>query len=321
MCAAVRQIGEIFNVRNVAEQLVSEIQNDFEIAEQSVKSLKTELKAIWLDCVDCCTDETGEKTGLYVGAGTGAPNLIMQEAGMKNVFAGTDGSWTCATASDILAAKPDVMIIVDAAWDTAMSKIDFLHNHSDFCDADFVKGADYISIPFSASTLGPRNGAAALDMALAAIHVTTGSTTVDFKSGVNFISPDALEKRTVGLRCPVDASSIKYSENREVTYASCGVQHTLSKTPSRVVTMNQGVTEFIFAMGLADKMVGTAYLDDAIWPKYADAYKSIPVLSSSYPDEATIMGAKPTLFLAHMGVHFARKLARISVVEFLVTPQ
>ena len=216
MYAAVRQIGEIFNVRNVAEQLVSEIQNDFEIAEQSVKSLKTELKAIWLDCVDCCTDETGEKTGLYVGAGTGAPNLIMQEAGMKNVFAGTDGSWTCATASDILATKPDVMIIVDAAWDTAMSKIDFLHNHSDFCDADFVKGADYISIPFSASTLGPRNGAAALDMALAAIHVTTGSTTVDFKSGVNFISPDALEKRTVGLRCPVDASSIKYSEEAKL---------------------------------------------------------------------------------------------------------
>ena len=95
----------------------------------------------------------------------------------------------------------------------------------------------------------------------------------------------------------------------------------LAKHLLRVVTMNQGVTEFMLAMGLADKMVGTAYLDDAIWPKYADAYKSIPVLSSSYPDEATIMGAKPDFILGSYGSAFREKTSRISVVEFLVTPQ
>ena len=44
-------------------------------------------------------------------------------------------------------------------------------------------------------------------------------------------------------------------------------------------------------------MVGTAYLDDAIWPRYAAAYNSIPVLSSSYPTEAQIMAVNPDFIL------------------------
>lgn len=203
--AAIRQIGDIFNERAVAEQLVSEIRNDFDIAEQFVLSLGTTLKTVWLDCVDCCDDDSGNR-GLFVGAGTGAPNLIMKEAGMSNVFADVEGSWACVNASTILDLNPDVMVVVDAAWDTAISKIDFLHNHTEFCTTDFVQFADYITIPFSASTLGPRNGVAALDMVSAALHVTTGSMTLNFKSGVKFLDPEELETQTAGLLCPFDAS-------------------------------------------------------------------------------------------------------------------
>ena len=74
-----------------------------------------------------------------------------------------------------------------------------------------------------------------------------------------------------------------------VTYTNCGVSHTLTSAPSRVVTMTQGTTEIMLAMGLEDKMVGTAYLDDAIWPRYATEYNNIPVLSSSYPTESQIL--------------------------------
>eukprot|EP01052_Picozoa_sp_SAG31_P011418 SAG31_NODE_644_length_13275_cov_39.464633_14_plen_225_part_00 len=78
-----------------------------------------------------------------------------------------------------------------------------------------------------------------------------------------------------------------------VTYESCGVSRTISESPSRVITMNQGVTEFFLAMGLEARMVGTAYLDDFIWPEYAAAYATIPVLASGYPNETTIMDANP----------------------------
>ena len=112
------------------------------------------------------------------------------------------------------------------------------------------------------------------------------------------------------------ARLLNCESQREVTYTSCGVQHTLTKTPSRVVTMNQGVTEFMLAMGLADKMVGTAYLDDAIWPKYAGAYSGIPVLSSSYPDEATLMSAEPDFLLGSYASAYREKTCTDDVVEF-----
>ena len=44
-------------------------------------------------------------------------------------------SWSCVTLTDIVAADPDVMIVVAAAFDTSMEKIDFMHNHSLFCSA------------------------------------------------------------------------------------------------------------------------------------------------------------------------------------------
>lgn len=197
--AAIRQVGEIFNVQPVANQLISEIRNDFYIAETALASLSGEagLRAVWFDCIGCCDDDQ-----LFVGAGAGAPNLIMQEAGMINVFSQLDGSWACVDIPTIMAAEPDVMIVVDAMWDTAVEKIVFLHNHSAFCTAGFVQHADYIIIPFSASTLGPRNGAAALDMASATIHLITGSVRMDFESGVSFFDPQILMNRTANLQCP-----------------------------------------------------------------------------------------------------------------------
>ena len=213
---AITQMGAIFNVPHVAKQLVSEIRNDFSIAEQALANSGHKLNAVWLDCVGCCGDPWADEYGnvnelLFVGAGTGAPNLIMHESGLTNMFAALEGGWACVNASDVLAAEPDVMIIVDAAWDTAISKIDYLHGRSDFCGARFVQQADYIKIPFSASTLGPRNGAAALDMVAAAIHVTTGDATMNFQSGVDFFEPEVLAERTASLLCPVELQKVAYT--------------------------------------------------------------------------------------------------------------
>ena len=112
---------------------------------------------------------------------------------------------------DIIDADPDVFVIVDASWDSAVGKIDYLHNHTDFCGMRAVQKADYIKIQFSASTLGPRNGVAALDMVAAAIHVTTGDATMNFQSGVDFFDPEMLAAHTAGLLCPVKLDELEYS--------------------------------------------------------------------------------------------------------------
>ena len=47
--------------------------------------------------------------------------------------------------------------------------------------------------------------------------------------------------------------------------------------------MNQGMTEFLLAMGLEDSMAGTAYIDDEIWPRYEKAYKKVTTCVTRNP--------------------------------------
>ena len=102
-------------------------------------------------------------------------DCTLSRSGLTNAFADRPGSWYCVSLQDIIDADPDVFVIVDASWDSAVGKLDYLHNHSDYCNLRAVQEAEYIKIQFSASTLGPRNGAAALDIVSAALHVITGS--------------------------------------------------------------------------------------------------------------------------------------------------
>ena len=323
---AITQLGRIFNVRTVARQLISEIKNDFLVAEKTLASAPGKaLTAIWLDCITCCSKEAvpsarcrdsnrvayqihakGTHTRanhdapvrtpfaqVMVGAGAGGPQLVMQQSGLTNLFPDLPGSFKCVPIADVIALDPDVMVLVEAGFNPSLDKIRWLYNHTDFCQKRYVQHADYIKVPFSASSLGPRNGAAALDIVTAALHVTTGGgsgSAMNFQSGVGFFDPEVLAADTADLRCPVDLALVKYAKT---SYTSCGITHTLDRVPERVVTLNQGVTEFMLAMGLEDKMAGTAYLDDEIWPRYAAAFSKIPILSNTYPDEQTLMSVSP----------------------------
>ena len=75
--------------------------------------------------------------------------MHLQEAGLTNIFAESEGGWVCVNASDVISAAPDVAVIIDANWDLALSKIDYLHNRSDFCAMPFVLQADYIKVSAS----------------------------------------------------------------------------------------------------------------------------------------------------------------------------
>ncbi|PIE79997.1 MAG: putative F420-0 ABC transporter substrate-binding protein [Chloroflexi bacterium] len=78
-----------------------------------------------------------------------------------------------------------------------------------------------------------------------------------------------------------------------VTIDNCGLSITYDAPPEHAVTMNQAATELMLALGLEDKMVGTAYIDDEILPEYADAYASVPVLSDKYPSQEVLFASEP----------------------------
>ncbi|WP_328971806.1 ABC transporter substrate-binding protein [Streptomyces sp. NBC_00239] len=77
------------------------------------------------------------------------------------------------------------------------------------------------------------------------------------------------------------------------TVDNCGVKTTFKAAPARAVTMNQHATELLLALGLQDRIVGTAYLDDSVQPRFRAAYDGIKVLAEEYPSKEVLLGANP----------------------------
>lgn len=204
-----RTLGGVFGVD--VEPIIDGMLADFAQASSlvSTNTNGAQLKTLWLDCVGRCCD--GDPNQVFVGGGSGVPHMLMVEAGLTNIFADRSGSWVCVNVSDVQAAAPDVIVVAHAAWDLAATKIRWLYNDPAFCGMEVLTKARLVSIPFSATTLSPRNGPAALDLARAALHVRDGSDTSGMQSGVCFFSPSDLETHTAPLRCPVDPQLVAYS--------------------------------------------------------------------------------------------------------------
>lgn len=210
-----RAMGKIFNVD--PEPLITVMKSDFEKAGKLVSANAAALnekpfKVVWLDCINCCDKDTvtDDEPTFFVGGGTGAPNLLMKEAGLTNAFASKTGGWVCVKQKDIVAQDPDAIVLVDAAWDLAKKKVDKLYNTKEFCELKAVKGASFVKIPFSATTLSPRNGPAALDLAVVSLHVRLGIKGKFGTSGVDFFDAKALVKDTEKSLCPLQLKAVPY---------------------------------------------------------------------------------------------------------------
>jgi len=202
-----RRIGSLFKID--AEPLIQEMKNDFDLAQElvSVATDKKPLTAVWVDCVWDC----GKREEIYVGAGSGTPNMLMEEAGLTNVFKDRPGLWVYVNGSDIVEKNPDVFILVDWKRDPALeTKVTWLHSDEQFCGLDALKAARYITVPFSASGAGPRNGATALDLATAALLVKQGLEISTQKSGVSSFKPEVLEQHTKGMVCSMKKENLVY---------------------------------------------------------------------------------------------------------------
>lgn len=92
---------------------------------------------------------------------------------------------------------------------------------------------------------------------------------------------------------------------QEAIVQSCGGAFTYDAAPERAVTLNQQATEVMLALGLEDRMVGTAYMDDAILPQWKDAYNNVPILAEKYPAREVVITADPDFLFAGFASAFA----------------
>ncbi|MDT9684243.1 ABC transporter substrate-binding protein [Streptomyces sp. TRM76323] len=90
-----------------------------------------------------------------------------------------------------------------------------------------------------------------------------------------------------------------------VTVDNCGVRTTYEEPPSRVVTIHQHPAELMLALGLGDRMVGTAFPDSAVLPELRKDYESIPQLAEKEPSFETVLEAEPDLVYGGYGSAFA----------------
>ncbi|WP_028047087.1 putative F420-0 ABC transporter substrate-binding protein [Cellulomonas sp. URHE0023] len=154
----IREVATIFGVPDRAEALIA----DERATLSSVTKPAEKTTALWYS--------SGSDTP-YVGAGIGAPQMMMDAAGLTNIFADVHDTWTPAGWESIVAADPSVIVLVDASWNTAASKIQLLEANPATAQLSAVQNHRYLTIPFAASEAGVRNAEAvkSLDDQLAAL--------------------------------------------------------------------------------------------------------------------------------------------------------
>ncbi|WP_446697139.1 ABC transporter substrate-binding protein [Streptomyces cinereospinus] len=95
-----------------------------------------------------------------------------------------------------------------------------------------------------------------------------------------------------------------------VTVDNCGVRTTYDRPPSRVVTIHQHPAELMLALGLRDRMVGTAFPDSAVLPGLREDFEAIPELAQKEPSFETVLDTGPDLVYGGYGSAFAENEGR-----------
>lgn len=138
------QAGAIFGVPDAAADLVADQRSALEAIEPNGDGLT----ALWYSSGDDVP---------YVGAGIGAPQMIMDAAGLANVAADVHDSWTSMGWEAIVAADPDVIVLVDAPWNTADSKVAKLEANPATAALPAVQQRRYLVVDFPSTEAGVRN--------------------------------------------------------------------------------------------------------------------------------------------------------------------
>ncbi|WP_108397393.1 putative F420-0 ABC transporter substrate-binding protein [Devosia submarina] len=150
--AEIAELGTIFDTSAAADDLIEEQRAQLAAIEPDTRGLS----AVWYS--------SGTKAP-YVGAGSNAPAMIMEALGLRNIMEDQDDGWISASWEAVVDANPDVIVLVDAAWNSAEQKKKLLAENPITSQLDAVVNQRYLVVPFPASEAGVRNVGAVVDMA------------------------------------------------------------------------------------------------------------------------------------------------------------
>lgn len=142
--AEIEQVGAIFDAQDAATDLVADLRARLDAATPDDRGLT----ALWFS--------SGSDTP-FVGAGIGAPQMMMDAAGLINIAADVDETWSSLSWEVVVDANPDVIVLVDSAWGSTEKKIGVLEANQATAQLPAVVNGRYLIVPFPAAEAGVRN--------------------------------------------------------------------------------------------------------------------------------------------------------------------
>ena len=99
------------------------------------------------------------------------------------------------------------------------------------------------------------------------------------------------------------------SGDTPVTVDNCGTEVTFDTAPERVITIKSTSTEMLLALGLGDRIVGTAFQDGPVPAQWASDAASLTSLSDMFPSEEVALQEEPDLIYSGWESAFAPEAA------------
>ncbi|MEV7550268.1 ABC transporter substrate-binding protein [Amycolatopsis sp. NPDC089917] len=150
-----RNLGDIFGVRQRADELVSELKGRFD----KVRAGAPKTPAAKVFVYDSGTDQP------FTSGKHAAPNDIIDAAGGTNVFRDLQDGWGSVGWEAVVKAEPEVIVVVDYADRPAQDKIAFLKSSPQLKNTPAVRDNRFHVVSYGDFVSGPRNAAGAESLA------------------------------------------------------------------------------------------------------------------------------------------------------------
>jgi iron complex transport system substrate-binding protein len=148
-------LGEIFNVRQKAAQVIDSMKAQIAAAQAKVASLPT---------VTVFDYDSGTSAP-FTGPGLAMPNAEITLGGGTNIFASLKQSWTSVSWEQVVKADPDCIIINDYSTPSAAAKEKFLETSPITKYLTAVKNRCFLPLSYDEVTPDPRNADAVVAIA------------------------------------------------------------------------------------------------------------------------------------------------------------
>ncbi|MFJ8066395.1 ABC transporter substrate-binding protein [Psychrobacillus sp. NPDC096426] len=140
-------IGKIFQIESSAEAYVADQKARITAVQEKVSGQKPLNVLVY--------DSGGD--GVFTAGGTNFETLLVEHAGGKNIFDDiTEKQWTTVSYEEVLARKPDIIIIHDYDSPSLEQKIKDIKNDPALSQLDCVKNENFIPITLESVLPGDR---------------------------------------------------------------------------------------------------------------------------------------------------------------------